>query len=132
MKAQTRQKPAFRFRLRWEYLILVTLMALFSVKFLDKTSQIRGLNQQVAALQTDNQNLAASNVHLQHDLKYYATNQYAQNAARGLLGYTKPGETGIDVQPVAPHVTMRAAPPAHVVTVPSKPVWQQWLDVFTK
>lgn len=104
-------------------------MALFAFKFVQKTQEIRRLAAQEAALQLANQQKAEENARLNDSIRYYRTQNYVENEARAIFGYTKPGDVAIFSQPVhQPIVRVRPAPPR--LQAPPKPTWQQWWDVF--
>ncbi|GAC1324384.1 MAG: hypothetical protein NVS2B16_04720 [Chloroflexota bacterium] len=103
-------------------------MGLFTYKFLEKTQEVRRLSTQAAALQNQNDRTAEENRQMQQAIKYYQTLGYVEGQARALLGYTKPGDVAVQVQPHSDHPVDRAAPPPPQVTPP--PVWRQWWQTF--
>lgn len=129
LQVSSPEKEKSRFRIRPVYMVLVLLMALFAFKFVQKTQEIRQLSQQEAALRYENQQTAQQNAQLQRALGYYRTDQYVADQARALLGYTNPGDVGVQttVRYAAPVVKVRAAP---VRQAPAAPVWEQWWQVF--
>jgi cell division protein FtsB len=118
-----------RFKVRPTYVILGVLMALFAFKFIQKTQEIRQLQQQEAALRYENQQTAQQNAQLQREIITYRSAQWVADQARSLLGFTMPGE--VPIQPQIVHQPVVEARPAPVPTpAPSVPVWKQWWRVF--
>lgn len=132
MQAEGRGRQVTRRRLplRPAYVVLAVLLVLFALKFLEKTRQIQALNRQEAALRYENQQTEAANAHMRKAIRYYRTDAYVQETARGILGYTLPGETTVEVRPIVeePHVEVRAAPLRP--PTPAAPPWQQWWNAF--
>ncbi len=119
-----------RLRVRPAYLILAALMVLFAFKFLQRTQEIRHLTAQESALQYQNAKTARENQSLRGAIKYYRTPVYIESEARTLLGYAKPGDVVIRVEPASkPRV---AAPPTARLRLapPPEPVWKQWWKAF--
>lgn len=124
------------YRLRWirsrlAYLALIAFMVFFAYSFLQKTKEIKGLAQQENALRASNAQLSAENAQVARSIGYYRTLGYVEERARSDLGWSKPGEFIVQSNPQwqqAPAVRRAPArPPA-----PSQPIWQQWLDAFTR
>jgi hypothetical protein len=122
-------KPRSRWRFRPAYLFLVAVMGLFAYAYLQKTQEINRLSAEQAALAAQNRQLAHDNAQTERANRYFATKQYEIAAARN-LGYSAAGETSVEITTVKPHAVVRAAPHPIVVSVPVKPVWQQWWDAF--
>jgi cell division protein FtsB len=128
---QNKQAPERRRRLRVRpaYIILVLLMGLFAFKFVQKTQQIRSLTAQEVALQQQNRALEKSRTNTKRDIQQYRFTGYVEQTARSVLGYTKPGETPVQVQPPQPvveHVRPAPAP----TSAPAQPTWKQWWSSF--
>jgi cell division protein FtsB len=130
---QQQNKPAperrRRFRVRPAYIILVVLMGLFAFKFVQKTQQIRSLTAQEVALQQQNRALETSRTNTKRDIQQYRSPGYVERTARSVLGYTKPGETPVQVQhprPVVEHVRPAPAP----TPAPAQPTWKLWWSSF--
>ncbi|GAC1398799.1 MAG: hypothetical protein NVSMB52_12370 [Chloroflexota bacterium] len=118
-----------RFRVRFAYVALLVGMAFFTYKFVQKTQEVRRLAQQEAAMRAQNQSIAAENARIQRSIKYYRTPQYVEETARAILGYTKPGETPVQSQPLTGTIPrVRVAPPRPVG--PPAPAWKQWWKAF--
>lgn len=118
-----------RFKIRPEYVILLLAMAFFTYKFLQKTQEVRGLAQQEAAMRYQNNQLAERNAAIRRQIQYYETSQYIEDTARGILGYTKPGETSIQSDPVFQAVPREGPGPARSQTPPVPP-WKRWWHAF--
>jgi cell division protein FtsB len=128
---QKKQTPERRrsFRIRPAYIVLVLLMGLFAFKFVQKTQQIKTLTAQEVALRQQNQSLENSRTAARHAITHYRSPQYVEETARSVLGYTKPGETPVQVQHTKPVVEHVRAAPIHVPP-PSQATWEQWWSAF--
>ncbi len=118
-----------RLRIRPAYLLLVVLMGLFAFKFIQKTEQIKSLKAQEVALQQQNRALGVHRSNTEAAIRTYRTPGYVENTARSVLGYTKPGETLVQLAPtqvVVEHI--RAAPVA--TPAPLQPAWKLWWSTF--
>jgi cell division protein FtsB len=128
---QNKQAPESRrkIRVRPAYILLVLLMGLFAFKFVQKTQQIRSLTAQEVALQQQNRALEKSRANTKRAIAGYRFPGYVEQTARSVLGYTKPGETPVQVQhprPVVEHFR-----PAPTPTAPAaEPTWKQWWGSF--
>lgn len=117
-------------RFRLAYLLLAVFMGLFAYTFLQKTAQIRRLNQVESALSYANQQMAATNAHEQRVIAYDRTPQYVEQAARSEVGYTKPGEIPVQTTLMHPRVLAVRAAPRREATGPQSS-WRQWLQAFS-
>lgn len=125
MSEPGRRRP--RIRIRWQYVILVVLMALFTVKFVQKTQELRTLTQEAAALRLENRQTLRDNARTRAAIRYYRTTEYVKEQARGILGYTLPGDLTIMSQPHYQRAVVRRAP---VRPVALDPTWKQWWHSF--
>ena len=128
---QKKQSPERRrrFRIRPAFLLLVVLMGLFAFKFVQKTEQIKSLNAQEVALQQQNRALEIDRSTTKAAIRGYRSPAYVETTARSVLGYTKPGETSVQLAPtqvVIEHVRPAPAP----VPPPSQPTWKLWWNTF--
>lgn len=128
---QSKQAPERRrsFRIRPAYVLLVLLMGLFAFKFVEKTQQIKSLTAQEVALQQQNQSLENSRKNTQAAIRQYRSPQYVEETARSVLGFTKPGETLVQVQPTRPVVEHFRAAPVRT-PAPAPATWKQWWSTF--
>lgn len=99
-------------------------MGLFAYKFVEKTQELRQLTREANALRIANQQTLQENERIGNAIRYYHTDQYIEQQARSLFGYTKPGEVAIMTKPRYQHVTVRAEP--IIRTAPPDPTWKQW------
>jgi len=117
-----------RLRIRPAYVALAALMVLFAFVFIRKTQEVRRQQAQEAALQQQNRQTAGDNARLQRSIHYYGTPSYIESEARGVLGYTRPGEVPIVTRPTEQRVVVVRAAPAP--PPPPSPVWKQWWNAF--
>lgn len=118
-----------RVRIRPAYILLALLMGLFAFKFIEKTQETKGLAAREAALRQQNLALQADSARVKNDIAHYRSPQYVEEEARAAFGYTKPGDTAIQIQPVPPRVVqVRAGPPQPAA--PPEPAWKQWWQSF--
>ena len=128
---QNKQAPERRrsLRVRPAYVVLVLLLGLFAFKFVEKTQQIKSLTAQEVALQQQNRALETSRNNTKAAIGLYRSPQYVEDSARSVLGFTKPGETLVQVQPTRPVVEQfRAAPVRAPAASPA--TWKQWWSTF--
>jgi cell division protein FtsB len=128
---QNKQEPERRrsFRIRPAYIVLILLMGLFAFKFVHITQQIKSLTAQEVALREQNQASEITRTNTKIAIRQYGSPKYVEDTARSVLGFTKPGETPVQVQPTRPAVEhFRAAP----VRTPPPPqaTWKQWWSTF--
>ena len=117
-----------RFKIRIAYVVLALIMAFFAVKFVQKAQEVRSLARQDAALRQANAQTRQDNAQLRRAIRYYRTPQYAENEARAVFGYTRPGDVAVQVTPRHPQAVAVRAAPVHLQ--PPPPVWKQWWQVF--
>jgi cell division protein FtsB len=128
-KRQQTVVPRRRLRVRPAYIVLVILMGLFAFQFVQKTQQIRRLAAQEAALQQENQTLQQDSARVRAAIRQYRSPQYVEEEARAAFGYTKPGDTAIQIEPSAPPVVhVRPAPPTP--PPPVEATWKLWWKSF--
>ncbi len=130
MKTQSAApKARRRIRIRLPYVILAVLMGVFAYKFVEKTQEVHRLAAQADSLRVANAQTAQQNARIRQLLPYFQSDEYVAQQARGMLGYTLPGDTLVQSNPVQqPVVRVRAAPPRPAA--PPNPIWQQWWDSF--
>jgi hypothetical protein len=104
-------------------------MALFAFKFVEKTQQIKSLTAQEVALKQQNRALETSRNDTKAAIRQYRSPGYVEDTARSVLGFTKPGETLVQVQPTRPVVEHFRAAPVHT-PAPSPATWKQWWSTF--
>lgn len=122
-------RKARRFRIRPAYVILVLLLGLFGWQFIRKAQDVRSLQRQEAALRYANGQTRNDNVRTQAAIRWYRTQQFVQEEARAVLGYTMPGEVAVMSRPMhAAPPRVQAAPPRPAV--PPAPSWEQWWRAF--
>jgi cell division protein FtsB len=118
-----------RFRIRPAYVVLLLLMGFFAFKFVQKTEQIKSLTAQEIALQQQNRALETDRTNTQAAIRGYRSPQYVENTARSVLGYTKPGETLVQLEPT--RVVVEHFRPAPVsIAPPAQVTWKQWWSAF--
>ncbi len=118
-----------RFRFRPAYVVLILLMGLFAFKFVQKTDQIKSLTSQEVALQQQNLALERDRTNTQAAIRGYQSPAYVENIARSVLGYTKPGETLVQLAPT--QAVVEHFRPAPVTPPPPQPAtWNQWWSAF--
>lgn len=118
-----------RFRIRPAYVVLILLMGLFAFKFVQKTEQIKSLTSQEVALQHQNLALERDRTNTQAAIRGYQSPAYVENIARSVLGYSKPGETLVQLAPT--HVAVEHFRPAPVTNpTPQPATWKQWWSAF--
>lgn len=128
---QNKQPPERRrsFRIRPAYVVLILLMGLFAFKFAQKTQQIKSLTAQEVALRQQNRALEISRTDAKHAIQQYRSPRYVEDTARSVLGFTKPGETLVQVQPTRPVVEHVRAAPVRALP-PAQATWKQWWSAF--
>jgi hypothetical protein len=104
-------------------------MGLFAFKFVQKTQQIKSLTAQEVALRQQNQGMETSRSNTKVAIRQYRSPQYVEDTARSVLGFTKPGETLVQVQPTRPVVEHFRAAPVRA-PAPSPATWKQWWSTF--
>lgn len=118
-----------RFKFRPAYVVLILLMGLFAFKFVQKTEQIKSLTSQEVALQHQNQALERDRTNTQAAIRGYQSSAYVENVARSVLGYTKPGETLVELAPTqVPVEHFRPAPVSN--PPPQTSTWKLWWSAF--
>lgn len=118
-----------RLRIRPAYLFLVLLMGVFAFKFVQKTQEIKSLTAQEITLRNQNAALETSRANVKKAISYYRSPQYVESSARSVLGYTKPGETRVQVQ-IRPPVVERVRAAPVIAPPPAQPAWKQWWSTF--
>lgn len=115
-------------KIRWQYVVLLLLMALFTVKFIQKTQELRSLTAQAGALRAENQRTIADTARLRRAIRYYKTTGYIEQQARARFGYTLPGDVVILPNPhQGPRKITRRVVVQYVAPPPS---WKQWWSAF--
>jgi len=117
-----------RWRFHPAYLLVLLFMAFFAYNFAHKTQEVKRLAADQAALLAYNRAKAADNAREEQRIAYYRTLPYVEGVSRSLLGYTKPGEVSVLVNPVVP--TVRVGPVRRIAAAPPEPTWRQWWRAF--
>lgn len=127
-QTDTREEKA-RFHIRPAYILLVLLLGLFAWQFLRKAQEVQTLQRQEAALRAANQLTQNDNIRTQRAIRWYRTQQFVEEEARAVLGYTMPGEVAVMSRPQHRSIPQVRPAPPHA-TAPTAPTWEQWWQAF--
>jgi cell division protein FtsB len=127
-RSKEQERRGFPIRIRWPYVILFLLMVLFTVKFIQKTQELRSLTAQANALRVQNQQTIRDNARIKRAIRYYKTTGYVESEARARFAYTLPGDVVILPSPHAAAARHIRRPVVQYVAPP--PIWKQWWAVF--